>query len=326
MAVKLRPADGEESDILGDHQPRVRRPGPRRTSSSCCAAHARPRDRPARHGEARRLPRRHPESQPAIQATLGAEPPASLAKLTYHSPHAFKLVDADGEGTWVRYRWRPEAGEADISRRRGPRARPRLPSRGARRAASRRPGRRSSCCSRSPPRTTRSTTPPPSGPTSASWSSPAGSSSPRSSTTPSPATTSTSSTRPGSSTGSSSPTTRSSTPAPGPTPSRPTAGLGVEVENPSTPPPKHSGALAPRADPRRAIITATRAVSSVGRAPRLTREEVAGSSPAPPIRETRAQGRSDVGRAGAGAIQGDRGRRAVPAPELEAAQGRAGRT
>ena len=56
----------------------------------------------------------HPESQPAIQATIGVEPPASFAQLAYRSPHSFKLVDAAGEGTWVRYRWRPEAGEEHI--------------------------------------------------------------------------------------------------------------------------------------------------------------------------------------------------------------------
>src|SRR5207244_288886 len=55
-----------------------------------------------------------PESQPAIQATIGTEPPASFAQLAYRSPHTFKLLNAAGEGTWVRYRWRPEAGEAHI--------------------------------------------------------------------------------------------------------------------------------------------------------------------------------------------------------------------
>jgi catalase len=57
----------------------------------------------------------HPEAQSAIQQTLGSEPPASFATIPYYSPHAFKLVDADGNGTWVRYRWRPEAGEQRIT-------------------------------------------------------------------------------------------------------------------------------------------------------------------------------------------------------------------
>jgi catalase len=56
----------------------------------------------------------HPESQTAVQATLNAEPPASFATLVYHSPHSFRLLAADGTATWVRYRWRPEAGTATI--------------------------------------------------------------------------------------------------------------------------------------------------------------------------------------------------------------------
>jgi catalase len=57
----------------------------------------------------------HPESQTAIQATLGAEPLASFATSPYYSPHTFFLVDGDGERTAVRYRWIPEAGEQRIS-------------------------------------------------------------------------------------------------------------------------------------------------------------------------------------------------------------------
>jgi catalase len=56
----------------------------------------------------------HPEAMPSIQGVLGVEPPASFATIVYYSPHAFRLVDADGDGTWVRYRWRPEAGEEHL--------------------------------------------------------------------------------------------------------------------------------------------------------------------------------------------------------------------
>ncbi|HEY7150133.1 MAG TPA: catalase family peroxidase [Solirubrobacterales bacterium] len=56
----------------------------------------------------------HPEAQTAVNATLNAEPPESYATLTYFSPHAFKLVSGDGDETWVRYRWRPAAGEATL--------------------------------------------------------------------------------------------------------------------------------------------------------------------------------------------------------------------
>ena len=57
----------------------------------------------------------HPETQPAIQSTLGADPLASFATTPYFSPHTFFLVDADGERTPARYRWIPAAGEERIS-------------------------------------------------------------------------------------------------------------------------------------------------------------------------------------------------------------------
>lgn len=57
----------------------------------------------------------HPEALPAIQAVLMKDPLASFATVTYFSPHAFGLVGAGGETTWVRYRLVPEAGEQRIS-------------------------------------------------------------------------------------------------------------------------------------------------------------------------------------------------------------------
>jgi catalase len=123
MAVKLRPADGEETDILATMAPcfvartpadflellRRQRPDPETGKPDMEALGAYLVD--------------HPEALTAVQAVIGAEPPASFATLAYHSPHAFKLVDSGGAGTWVRYRWRPEAGEQrlpdDEARERG---------------------------------------------------------------------------------------------------------------------------------------------------------------------------------------------------------------
>jgi catalase len=56
----------------------------------------------------------HPEAGPAIQAVVTAPPPASYAQCSYNGIHAFRWIDADGEGRFVRYRWEPEAGEAAI--------------------------------------------------------------------------------------------------------------------------------------------------------------------------------------------------------------------
>ena len=58
---------------------------------------------------------KHPEAMPAIQAALGAEPPASYATRVYFGIHAFRWTSADGESRWVRYRWEPEAGEQSVS-------------------------------------------------------------------------------------------------------------------------------------------------------------------------------------------------------------------
>jgi catalase len=66
----------------------------------------------------------HPEALPAIQATLGADPPESYATVAYNSIHAFRWTAADGSSRFVRYRFEPEAGERMISdeeaKQRGP--------------------------------------------------------------------------------------------------------------------------------------------------------------------------------------------------------------
>jgi catalase len=57
----------------------------------------------------------HPEALPAIQHALGQPAPASYAQLAYHGIHAFRWIAADGSERWVRYSFRPEAGEAGLS-------------------------------------------------------------------------------------------------------------------------------------------------------------------------------------------------------------------
>ncbi len=114
MAVRFRPPGGDEADILAVTTPafvlrtpeeflefmRLRRPEPETGQPDWERLGA-------FLGE-------HPESQTAVQATLNTEPPASFATLVYHSPHTFRLLAADDSPTWVRYRWRPEAGEATL--------------------------------------------------------------------------------------------------------------------------------------------------------------------------------------------------------------------
>ena len=57
----------------------------------------------------------HPEAGPATQASLGAGLPASYAQVAYNGIHSFKWTDAGGESRFVRFAWRPEAGEATLS-------------------------------------------------------------------------------------------------------------------------------------------------------------------------------------------------------------------
>ncbi len=67
---------------------------------------------------------RHPEAVPAIQAALSAPPPASYTRCGYNGIHAFRWVNAEGEGRFVRYGWEPEAGVEtlthDEAREQGP--------------------------------------------------------------------------------------------------------------------------------------------------------------------------------------------------------------
>jgi catalase len=114
MAIKLRPDGGEETDLLAttarafsNRTPedflevlRLRKPDPETGQPDM-------EKLGAFLGE-------HPEMQASVQSILGVGPPASFAALTYYSPHSYKLVDEDGNGTWIRFRWRPEAGEEHL--------------------------------------------------------------------------------------------------------------------------------------------------------------------------------------------------------------------
>jgi catalase len=56
----------------------------------------------------------HPEALPAIQYALSQPAPASYAQLEYHGIHAFRWIAPDGSERWVRYSFRPAAGEAGL--------------------------------------------------------------------------------------------------------------------------------------------------------------------------------------------------------------------
>ncbi len=58
----------------------------------------------------------HPETAAAVQLILPAlTPPRSYATLSYNSLHAFRFLNASGEGRFGRYHWMPEAGDERLS-------------------------------------------------------------------------------------------------------------------------------------------------------------------------------------------------------------------
>jgi catalase len=114
IAVKLRPPGADENDILGTTTPAfvLRTP-----ESFLELLRLRLPDSETGEADMEALGKflgEHPEAQTAIAGTAGVEPPASLAKAVYYSPHSFRLLDTDGNGTWIRYRLSPEAGEERI--------------------------------------------------------------------------------------------------------------------------------------------------------------------------------------------------------------------
>src|SRR4051794_8148821 len=53
----------------------------------------------------------HPATAQAVQQIVPVlVPPRSYATVVYNSIHAFRLVNGDADGHWIRWRWLPEAG------------------------------------------------------------------------------------------------------------------------------------------------------------------------------------------------------------------------
>src|SRR3954452_3788828 len=60
----------------------------------------------------------HPSVAARLPGNLRAlRPPASYATVRYYAIHAFGWTAPDGQRRWVRYRWRPEAGEHHLGLR-----------------------------------------------------------------------------------------------------------------------------------------------------------------------------------------------------------------
>lgn len=114
IGVKLRVREGVETDILGTTSPAFVARTPEDFLEVLEARKPDPETGEPDMAKIGAYLGEHPEAQTAVLATLNAEPPASFASITYFSPHAFRLLDAAGAGTWVRWRWEPVAAERPI--------------------------------------------------------------------------------------------------------------------------------------------------------------------------------------------------------------------
>jgi catalase len=115
MAVKLYLPDGAKTDIVSVTRPTffVRTP-----EDFVELMEARKPDADTGQPDMERLGAflgAHPEAAAAIQTALQAKPPASYAQSRYFALHAFKWIAPDGSERFVRYRWDPEAGIAELS-------------------------------------------------------------------------------------------------------------------------------------------------------------------------------------------------------------------
>jgi catalase len=113
LAVKFDLPDGSQSDIVCQSLPRF----PFRTPDEF-VEFVRTQRQPA---IAWRFPlylARHPGMSGALRANLPAfKPPQSYATIPYYGVHAYRFVDSEGGSRYVRYTWRPEAGEARLGAR-----------------------------------------------------------------------------------------------------------------------------------------------------------------------------------------------------------------
>jgi catalase len=111
FAVKLRGADGQETDILATTTPAFVTRTPEEFLELLQLRQPDPETGQPDFEKLGAFLAAHPEAQTAIQGTVGVGPLASFATGVFYSPHTFFLVDAGGERRPARFRWVPEAGE-----------------------------------------------------------------------------------------------------------------------------------------------------------------------------------------------------------------------
>lgn len=107
LAVKLYGPDGRW-DISAQTVPRI----PTRTVDSFLELLEASKPGPAALWKLPLFLARNPRVAILLPGNASAlKPPASYATVRYHAIHAFRWIDGEGHSRFVRYRWRPEAGE-----------------------------------------------------------------------------------------------------------------------------------------------------------------------------------------------------------------------
>ncbi len=108
MAVKFQLADGTSTDLLGQTSPRFPTDSPEDFIRFTEAA-VKPLTFPL-------FLARHPGMLPAVLSGVKAKAigtPVSFAEVTFYPIHAYAWLNAEGDRTWVRYIFRPEATADD---------------------------------------------------------------------------------------------------------------------------------------------------------------------------------------------------------------------
>lgn len=114
LAVKLYAPGGERLDISAQTVPRI----PTRTVDAFLGLLEASAPGAAALWRMPLFLARHPAAAARLPGNLAAlKPPAGYATRRYYAIHAFRWVDADGRGRYVRYRWRPAAGEQSLGLR-----------------------------------------------------------------------------------------------------------------------------------------------------------------------------------------------------------------
>jgi catalase len=114
LAVKFYLPDGSRTDIVAQTAPRF----PSHTPEGFVELLRAQKPGPAMAWKMPAFLARHPEAIPGLPANLRAlRPPESYATCSYYAVHAYRLLDAEGGSRFVRYTWRPEAGDIRIGPR-----------------------------------------------------------------------------------------------------------------------------------------------------------------------------------------------------------------